>query len=280
MIRLNKWRFSAEDDGGGYGAGNVLGDVPQQESNDTTTQETQGEGQQQQQSSSGFNAAEAAKLFAAELKPEFAALKSNQSAAPEKQYTEEELDKLLNRWKPTPEFLAKFSNLETQGAAFNELRDNLIKQALTAAQIIIKRERAELEKTWSERFEPVAKGWQQQTSEAVHTEFNGLYPQLASPKLNGLKAHVADEILKGPNPPTTKEELFKRTAAGVAEVLQTSNPSFVLAASAAGSNNQTKPNGSHKSAPNSRGFGGGGGGQPPAKSAPSQAASVLGGVGR
>lgn len=210
------------------------------------------------------------------LKPTLDALKPTPEA---RKFTEEELDAKLHRFKPDAEFLAKFGNMETQGAAMVQMRDAFVKQAATIAQIIVAQETQRLEKAFEEKYgkvtENVSNTMLREQTEKAHKEFDDAYPQLASPKLRGLRTQIAGEIANSANSPKDKAEFFKLVANGLADVLRESNPTFTLTASVANG----KPN-NNKSATNSHGFGGGGAKGGGNAAAPSTAGDILGPVGR
>ena len=91
----------------------------------------------------------------------------------------EQAKRLLNFWEPTPEWLAKYDNLETRQQAIAEQRDGLIRQADTIMQFRMREMMDQIQQTYG----PVVQHMQQVEARNGEQRFNQVYPQLAYPGL-------------------------------------------------------------------------------------------------
>lgn len=187
--------------------------------------------------------------------------------------TPEEARKLLNVWEPGDDFVAKFGNIETQKAAFAELRDNLIRQADTIAQARMQ----QMQQAWEQRFNPVQGLIEQQTAQAREGRFADSYPQLAQPNLRPLLAQVAGDLHRSGKFSGDEVANFKLLADGVAAVVKSINPSFSLEAKMASA---IKPKTTSNGIPITTPGAGGGGGNAPVGEASGKTPKLIGLLGK
>ena len=142
----------------------------------------------------------------------------------EKPLTQEESEKLLNVWKPTKEWIAKFGNLETQEEAIKEMRDGMVKHTDTISQYRLREQRQELEK----KFEPVLQYIQEVKERETKERFDKTYPQLADPALGPLLESVTTKLKETGKKYSDEKLLFDDIAKGVEAVVKVTNPEFKL----------------------------------------------------
>lgn len=143
---------------------------------------------------------------------------------PQRQVTAEEAKRLLNVWDPTPEWLAKYDNLENRLPAIAEMRDGFIKHADTIAQYRIN----EAMQRMQQSVAPVVQFMQQQEAKAGEWRFQQKYPDLGHENMRPLLFAVSQNILAQGIPFRSEGELFDAIAHGVERVIQVSNPEFKL----------------------------------------------------
>ncbi len=144
----------------------------------------------------------------------------------EPQLTPEEAKKLLNVWDPTPEWIAKFDNLETRNAAIAEMRDGLIKHADTISQHRLK----ELQSALEEKFAPALERIRQMDERAAEERFDKAFPQLAKPTLRPLIQAVAKNLADKGKKFDDEASMFAAIASGAEAVIKETNPDFKLTA--------------------------------------------------
>lgn len=153
--------------------------------------------------------------------------------------TAEERDKILGKLNLDDNFLARFSNLETQKEALAELHDGIVRYADGLSQVRQVQLKKEMETMFEERFAPVVTYYQQQQAEAQIGRFGKTVPQLADPKLRPLILAVGKQLTEAGQSFKTEKEMFAAIAKGCEAVIKTTNPEFKLnlAAKAAKSSN-------------------------------------------
>ena len=110
---------------------------------------------------------------------------------PPKEMTVQEAKRLLNVWEPTPEWEARYDNIETRDQAIAEQRDGLIRQADT----IMRYRMNEMQQQMDQRYGPVIEYMQRQEAQAGEYRFAQHYPQLNQPGLRPLLFSVAQSLL-------------------------------------------------------------------------------------
>ena len=161
---------------------------------------------------------------ARQLASEFGHVIGQHFQPPQKEMTVEEAKKLLNVWEPTPEWLAKYDNLETRDKAIAEQRDGLIRQADT----IMRFRMNEMMQQMEHRYAPVVEYMQQQEAQHGEYRFAQAFPQLNQPGLRPLLFSVAQSMLASGARFNNERELFTAIARGVESVIKVSNPQFSL----------------------------------------------------
>jgi hypothetical protein len=155
----------------------------------------------------------------------------------EKELTPEELDAQLQVWKPSEDLYDRLGDSETRQAAFVELRDGIMRQALTAAQHMIA---AEVGKVRGE-FEPVQNFAQQQRATEMRKNFMDQYPALD--KYQKLMPLVTASLERRGYKPNSVEDGFNTLADEAAKVIKDQfDPNFDLSAKAK-PKDQTSENG-------------------------------------
>lgn len=173
--------------------------------------------------STTVDAAELAKQFGSVIGEHF---KQQQQKPEEKPLTPEEAKKLLNVWEPDDAFVQKFGNLETQKAAIVEMRDALLKQFDTVAQMRLN----EFRHTVETRLTPVQQMIEQQQAQAREDRFHSKFSQLAKPELRPLIQAVGNQLASAGKTFTDEESMFTALANGVEKVIQATTPGFKLTA--------------------------------------------------
>jgi hypothetical protein len=173
---------------------------------------------------------------ARQLASEFGHVIGQHFQPPQKEMTVEEAKKLLNVWEPTPDWLAKYDNLETRDQAIAEQRDGLIKQADT----IMRFRMNEMMQQMEQRYAPVVEYMQRQEAQAGEYRFAQHFPQLNQPGLRPLLYSVAQSLLASGARFNSEPELFTAIARGVESVIKVSNPQFSLTNGGSGSPPQAK----------------------------------------
>lgn len=135
-----------------------------------------------------------------------------------------EAEKLLNVWKPTKEWIAKFGNLETQEAALSELRDGFIKHGDTISQFRMR----ELQKAIETKYEPVLKFMESYQEEQATKRFNSKYDQLSDPALRPVIDSITEKLGKAGKKFDSEEKLFDAIASEAEKAIQSINKDFKL----------------------------------------------------
>lgn len=156
---------------------------------------------------------------------------------PKKEMTREEAEKLLNVWKPSPEWLAKLNNMDTQAAALEEMRDGILRQAVTIAQGLTTEQRQAIDG----QYAPVLSFVQQQEGLARDARFNKTYPALAKPEYRDLITGIAQALSAKGLRFSSESEAFKAVATGAEAILKQTNPEFKLGAPASASKSTPPP---------------------------------------
>jgi len=184
-----------------------------------------------------------------------------------------EAARLLNVWEPDDTFIQQFGNIETQKQAFAAMRDHLIRQADTIAQVRLQ----QMQQQWEERFTPVQQLIEQRHAAETEGRFHSSYPELANPALRPVIGTVVQQLQATGKFPTNESDAFKAIASNVEAILQVGNPTFKLGASAP-AQTKTQPRvrggGIPVTTPGSGG-GAGGGGNGGAASAGPKAVSLF-----
>ena len=140
--------------------------------------------------------------------------------------TTEEAEKLLNVWKPTKEWIAKFGNLETQEEALKEMRDGMVKHTDTISQYRLRELQTEMEK----KYEPVLTYMAEVKERETKERFDKAYPQLSDPALGGLLESVTTKLKEAGKKYSDEKLLFDDIAKGVEAVIKVTSPEFKLSA--------------------------------------------------
>jgi hypothetical protein len=138
--------------------------------------------------------------------------------------TVQEAKKLLNVWEPTPEWEARYDNIETRAQAIAEQRDGLIRQADT----IMRYRMNEMQQAMEQRYAPMLEYMQRQEAQAGEYRFAQHYPQLNHEGMRPLLFSVAQSLLANGTRFRNEKELFDTIARGVESVIKVSNPQFSL----------------------------------------------------
>jgi hypothetical protein len=165
-----------------------------------------------------------ATVDARQLAHEFGSVIGQHFQPPQKEMSVEEAKRLLNVWEPTPEWMAKFDNLETRTPALAELRDGLIKHADTIAQYRMREMMDGMQKTYA----PVLHYMQTQEARAGEWRFKQAFPTLAHDNMRPLLFAVSQNLLQQGVPFRSEDELFTAIANGVEAVIKVNNPEFSL----------------------------------------------------
>lgn len=168
----------------------------------------------------GFDPAEFAKQFGETVAE---SLKTNVKPA-EPEMSKEEAAKLLNVWNPDDTWYASYDNLETRKAAIEQMRDGLVRQADTIAQLRMQEELTKLRDEYNPKLTMVEEFTNRQREDRFHGEF----PQLKNPGLQPLINAVTEDLVKQGKTFTSEGEMFKAVANGVAAVIKVTNPEFTL----------------------------------------------------
>jgi hypothetical protein len=182
---------------------------------------------------SGFDAAKFAKEFGDTLGQRLEPLLKRQD---QPQMTQEEARKLLRVWQPDDNWYAQYDNLETRKDAVASMRDALVLQADTLAQLRMR----EMFDQFKNEFGPHIQAFQSFADQQRDERFLSSYPQFREPGLQPLVRAVADDLAKQKQVFKTEEEAFTALAKGVEAVMKVNNPNFKLdpAGQPAGTNNQ------------------------------------------
>lgn len=179
--------------------------------------------------------------------------------------TPEEAEKVLNVWKPTKEWIAKFGNLDTQEDALKELRDGFIRHGDTISQYRMN----ELKKAIEAKYEPVLTFMQQYQNEQATNRFNARYGQLSDPALIPVVEAITEKLSKSGKKFDDEDALFTAIATEAEKAIRVINPEFKLTAGSSPATTKAKGQSNNSIPVTTPGSGGGGGGKgndgPPVK---------------
>jgi hypothetical protein len=138
----------------------------------------------------------------------------------DRQYTQDEIDKMLNVWKPDAGFLRKMGFAEPtaeQLSAIHELRDNLIRQANTMSE-------ARIQQLFSERQKEIdeVRGYiSEQRAQAATNAFFAKNPELKPYEeiVDAVSAKLDASGFKAPS----QDKVFEEIARNTTEVLKRMN---------------------------------------------------------
>lgn len=225
------------------------GDAERSEARETDSPEIKSQ-------SAAFDPKEFAKEFSSAFTNEF--VSKTQKEPEQKQISPEEAKKLLNVWEPDDNYFQRFGNMDTQKAAFLEMRDGLIKQMDT----IMQARQYQMDQQWKQQFEPVQQMLTQRQHQEQIDKFEKAYPSLAKPSLSDVRTTIGQRLqASGAFKDKTEPEAFKILAEAMASVAKEFDPNFSLETSAS-NNSKTSRNGNSitPSSLGSQGGGSGGGG--------------------
>jgi hypothetical protein len=139
---------------------------------------------------------------------------------PDRQYTQDEIDKMLNVWKPDASFLRKMGFAEPtaeQLSAINELRDNLVRQANTMSE-------ARIQQLFTERQKEIdeVRGYiYEQRAQAATSAFFAKNPELKPYEeiVDAVSAKLDASGFKAPS----QDKVFEEIARNTTEVLKRMN---------------------------------------------------------
>lgn len=165
--------------------------------------------------------------------------------------SKEEAAKILNVWEPDDTWYMQYDNLTTRKDAIASMRDGLIRQADTIAQMRMN----EALQALREEYEPKLSFVEEHANEQRQVRFQESFPQLKNPGLQPLISAVTDNFIKEGKTFTSESEMFKAVANGVAAVIKATNPEFTL--ETAGSSPANNNNGRNQIPVTTPGAGGG-----------------------
>lgn len=183
-------------------------------------------------------------------------IKAGQPAPKAEPLTPEQAKKLLRVWEPSDEFSQRLMNVETQKAALAEMRDGLLQQFDTIAQMRLR----EQQEQFNSRLTPIQQHYENLEATARESRFNSAFPDLAKPEMKPIVASiisglVAQKALVG----KSEAEIFKAIGATAEAFLRQANPAFKLTPAGSTPAGQQKQGTGLK--PSTSGSGGGGGGK-------------------
>lgn len=172
----------------------------------------------------GFDASKFAKEFGATLSETLKPV--IEKASPEPPMTPEEARRLLNVWEPDENWFKNYDNLETRADAVTQMRDALIKQADTLAQMRMR----EMVDALREEIMPGLQSVSEAANQQREERFGSAYPQLANEAMRPLIRAIAQDMVDNGKTFKSEGELFKALAGGVEAVIKVNNPDFKLEA--------------------------------------------------
>jgi hypothetical protein len=145
-------------------------------------------------------------------------------SAEEPPMTKEEAAKLLNMWEPDDTWYRDYDNLETRKDAVVRMRDGLMRQADTIAQLRMQEALQGLRDEYAPKMTMI----EEHANMQREARFHGTFPQLSKPGLQPLIEAVTDNLVKQGKTFTEEGEMFKAIAKGVEAVIKETNPEFKL----------------------------------------------------
>lgn len=167
----------------------------------------------------GFDPSAFAKEFGASVAE---SLKSTVAAPAAPPMTKEEASRILNVWEPDDNWYTQYDNLQTRKDAIASMRDGLIRQADTIAQLRMQEELSKLREEYAPKLSLI----EEHTNQQREGRFHESYPQLKNPGLQPLINAVTEDLVKQGKTFTSESEMFKAVANGVAAVIKVTNPEF------------------------------------------------------
>lgn len=140
------------------------------------------------------------------------------------QMTPEEARRLLNVWEPDDGWYAQYDNLDTRKDAVAAMRDALMTQADTLAQMRMQ----EMLGAFRDEISPQLAAVRAYADQQRDERFTAKYPQLGNPALRPLIMAVADDMARQNKRFQNEEEAFTALASGVEAVIKVNNPEFKL----------------------------------------------------
>jgi len=179
----------------------------------TTQQGAQGQQQQQQgqQPAAGLTADE----IALAIKKAGLGGQSQQQQAPQKQYTEQDFEKMFNVFRVSPDFVAKLrsDNPEEVVGVLQSISDGINKQAVTLASYMIK----QVEDRLAGQVGPLAEYINQQKTQALTEEFYKANDDLRP--YGSLVDAVVNQMKANGYAPPDKQTAFKDVARQVRDMV-------------------------------------------------------------
>lgn len=161
------------------------------------------------------------------------------AAQPPVQYTQEDFDKAFQVFQPSAELLTALAAGGEAGVkALAQLRDGLVRQAVTMASYIVQDQIEKYEAKFRPQFEPVAKYVTEKQVKELYDEFYTTNKEL-KPYDSIVQAAVQQLKGEGANF-KTKEEGFKAAAERTKAILKASGISLEAGAPGGGSPNPTR----------------------------------------
>lgn len=142
------------------------------------------------------------------------------------QLTQEQIDKLLNKFDISDELSAKLDNPETRKAALREFAEGVAREGATAAAVATG---AELDKI-RQQLAPLLQQAKEQQLAAQKASFVEEYPALADPAYEPILNAVAQDLKASGTTPKTAQEARKILAERAAAAIKSIKPDFDLAA--------------------------------------------------
>jgi hypothetical protein len=154
-----------------------------------------------------------------------------QPATQERVPTEAEQRAAMNYWEPTQDFYTKLNNPATQPAAIQEMRDGLVKEAVTASNYLVKMALHEVQKY----IAPLQQFYGNEQQTRAKAQFFEKFPTLKG--RDALLHQVAQaHAAANPNAPWEPDKI----AAVAEQIIRMEKPEFTLVAPAAAPT-QTQP---------------------------------------